>query len=109
MEDTTGRSSKEFVIEHEVPKDLISAAGVKKGERYRVSFTNKCLGTRWWMFGDLQDERLKDVRFVTRGGQKAEENEGRDEVGRWYKGEIPNELALAIEDEIKGVVEFEII
>lgn len=86
---TTGPSlpsPREFVIKHEVPRVLISAAGVKKGETYRVAFTYQCLGMRWWMFGDLQDEGMKDVRFVQRreGQNVPEEREGRDEGGTWY-------------------------
>lgn len=94
------------MIKHEVSKDLIAAARVEKGERYRVAFTNECLGTVWWTFGDLED--MKNVRFVTRQYRDTGEKEGEDEIGRWYKGEISKELALVIEGEDEGAVEFEI-
>jgi len=42
--DPSQPGTREFIIRHEVPRDLITAAEVKKGETYRVAFTNKCLG-----------------------------------------------------------------
>jgi hypothetical protein len=103
-------ASGEFVIKHEVPRELIAESEVEKGEKYLVAFTNMCLGTRWWMFGDAE-ESMKDVRFVQRTGTRKElqENEGSDAKGRWYSGENPDELALVIEGEDSGVVEFEIV
>lgn len=38
-----------------------------------------------------------------------QENEGSDTNGRWYSGEDPDELALVIEGEDNGVVEFEVV
>jgi hypothetical protein len=104
-------ASGEFVIKHEVPPRLIAKAEVEKGERYRVALTHVCLGTRWWMFGDLQDEWVKDVRFVREGHKQKgrEEKEGTDAEGKWYKGEIPNDLALVIEGEDDSAVEFGIV
>jgi len=63
------------------------------------------------MFGDLQDEGIKDVRFVSRGERQGVpvERKGMDEEGRWYSGEIPAELALVVEGEDEGAVEFEIV
>ena len=109
--DLTPPSTKAFAIEHEVSRDRISAAGVKEGERYRVAFTNECLGTRWWMYGDLEDEAMKDVRFVRRIQlpKVSDEKEGTDEEGKWYKGEVAKELAFVIEGEDEGAVEFEIV
>lgn len=62
------------------------------------------------MFGDAE-ESMKDVRFVQRTGAQKEgqEMEGSDAKGRWYSGENPDELALVIEEEDNGVVEFEIV
>ncbi len=121
------RDSWEFVtiepgrsleVRHEVPRDKIAAAGLKTGERYQAAFTDRCLGTRWWMFGSL--EEAGDMKFMEWGherwieveGDDGEyddyvkvEREGEDENGRWTMGEKPDDLALVIE---KGEAEFDI-
>jgi hypothetical protein len=63
------------------------------------------------MFDDARDEGMRDVRFVQRreGLKEPEEKEGTDEQGRWYRGELPEELALVIEGGDDGAVEFEAI
>ena len=90
---------------------MIEAAGIEKGERYKVGLTNRCLGTRWWTFGDAEDEGMKNVRFVQRGQgvKEPEDREGTDEQGGWSRGELPDELALVVEGEDEGAVEFEIV
>lgn len=104
-------------IKHEVSPAKIAAAQVKSGEKYQALFTNKCLGTRWWAFGSL--EEFKDVRF---GQWKDEEEREREEgegdenreaekkgkgpdEGKLFRGESPDDLALIIE---VGTAEFEI-
>ncbi|MCJ1269981.1 hypothetical protein MMC22_009874 [Lobaria immixta] len=62
-----------YSIRHEVPRDKIEAAKLQKRERYRVSLTNRCLGTRWWAFAGL--EELEGVRLRAWRGQAAEEAE----------------------------------
>lgn len=108
---STNANPREFVIKHEVPSRLITAADVKKWERYKVAFTNKCLGTRWWMFGDLKDDEWKDVKFVQRnaGLNTLEDKEWIDEQVKWYVGEEPDDLALVIEGEDDGAVEIEVV
>lgn len=104
-------ASGELVIKHEIPPKLIAKAEIEKGESYRVAFTHVYLGTTWWMFGDMQDEWVKGVRFV-RGGHEQngrEEKDGTDANGKWYKGEIPNDLALVIEGEDDSAVQFDIV
>ncbi|KAF2235387.1 hypothetical protein EV356DRAFT_566529 [Viridothelium virens] len=51
-----------YSIRHEVLRNKIEAADIQKGERYTVSLTDKCLGTRWWTFASLED--LEGVRFA---------------------------------------------
>ncbi|KAJ9649474.1 hypothetical protein H2199_000249 [Coniosporium tulheliwenetii] len=119
----TLRDSWEFVtiepgrsleVRHEVLRDKIAAAGLKTGERYQAAFTDKCLGTRWWMFGSL--EEAEQMKFMWWGHERERETEegwetekvereGEDENGRWTMGEKPDDLALVIE---KGEAEFEI-
>ena len=48
-------------MRHEVPRNKIEVAGLQKGERYRVDLIEKCLGTRWWAFANL--EELEGVRL----------------------------------------------
>jgi hypothetical protein len=98
-------------VKHEVPRNKISDTGVQKGEVYKVSLTNKCLGTRWWAFGNLQ-ELGEGTRF-RQWGAHSEENEDGDEEcegeyqnGMWMFGEMPNDLALVPEI---GEVEFEVM
>ncbi len=107
----------ELVIQHELPWEKIRDAHVEKGERYRVSLSDKCLGTRWWGFGSL-DEEFKGFRLGTwredgedgRGeeredGSEEEGEDGREEEGESAMGERPEDLALVVE---KGDVTFEI-
>lgn len=65
--------------------------------------TNKCLGTRWWGFGSL-DEQFKGVRLRTwradgnEGDEKSEAQD--DELGEnAIGGERPEDLALVMENE----------
>lgn len=89
-------------IRHQVDPATIAEAGLKAGEKYRASFTNKCLGTRWWAFGSLDE--LENVRF--RQWKDGEQQEGADDEGKYLMGEVPNVLALVIE---KDMAEFEIL
>lgn len=90
-------------IRHQVDVAKIVEARLKAGERYRASLTNKCLGTRWWAFGSLDE--FDGVRF--RQWSKGEEGEGEgiDHEGRYLIGEVPDDLAFVIEGE---TVDFEI-
>ena len=90
---------------------------MQKGERYRVSLTDKCLGTRWWAFKDLDEldgVRLKAWREPTEGdvdeefSYSEEEREMRERFGDGPScmGEEPGMLAMVVE----GVdAEFEIV
>lgn len=60
-------------VKHEVPRDKILAAQVQRGERYRVSLTDKGSGTYWWMFGKLED--VEGMRFKS---WRETESEGED-------------------------------
>lgn len=87
----------------------MQGADVKNGERYKVFLTNKCLGTRWWGFGSL-DEQFKGVKLRTwraNGNEGDEESEGQDgELGESAEGgERPEDLALVVENDF---AEFEI-
>jgi hypothetical protein len=42
-------------IRHEIPRDKIDAAEVQGGEVYRSEITEFGLGTRWWMYGTMDD------------------------------------------------------
>jgi hypothetical protein len=89
-----------LVVKHELNREEVSKAGVEKGERYRASFTDKCLGTRWWTFGSV--EGLEGVKL----GQWSEDGRGESENGNIDRGEKPDGLALVIEN---GEAEFEIV
>lgn len=103
-------------MKHEIPRDRIEAAKVQIGEKYEVRLGRKCLGTIWWMFGELP--RGKDV--VVKGWDLEDEEEGEEDVekgqngkekksegdNRVFWGEQPEELALVDE----GVaVTFEVV
>ncbi len=107
-----------LVIKHQVDPEKIVEARLEVGERYQASFTNKCLGTRWWAYGSL--EEFEGVRFGQwRGEEGKEEREGEKEEregrgteakelvydGKLLMGEMPDDLALVIEE---GTAEFEI-
>ena len=66
-------------VKHEVPRQKIEAAGVESGERYRVSLTDKCLGTRWWAFAGEQE--LERVRLRAWRAPKEEQDEAEEERG----------------------------
>lgn len=70
-----------YTTRHEVRRDHIEAANLKKGEKYRVKLSNKCLGAKWWSYGSL--EELEGVRF--RNWEERDENgklaHGRDASG----------------------------
>lgn len=88
-------------IRHQVDRGKREEAGLNVGERYQASFTDKCLETRWWAFGSLED--FEDVTF--RWWREGEDKRGAGDGGRYFMGEDPDDLALVIE---KGAVEFEI-
>lgn len=107
-----------LVIKHQVDPEKIAEAKLEVGEKYQASFTNKCLGTRWWAYGSL--EEFEGVRFGQwRKEEEKEESERDDEEGegegteakeseydgKLLMGEIPDDLALVIQE---GTAEFEI-
>jgi hypothetical protein len=61
-----------WTIKLEVPRNLIEAADVEKGEKYVVKIGHRCLGTRWWTYGTL--EELDGVR-LRQWYQKSEKEE----------------------------------
>ena len=98
-------------VRHEVPRGKIEAAGVVAGERYRVSLTDKCLGTWWFAFARL--EELEGVRLSA--WQSAEDDERMNKADPEYfeeqakerrekfgdgpssMGEDPSALAMVLE------------
>jgi len=111
-----------YSIRHEVPRDMIIAANLEKGEKYRVALTDICLGTIWWTFGS-RDE-LDGVR-IRRWGYRAEHEALADDpdsseeyktlkqeyedtygTGPATQGEKPDMLALVREGE---PAEFEVV
>lgn len=100
----------QIVIRHQLPWEKIREADVKKGERYKVLLTNKCLGTRWWGFGSLE-EQFKGVKLRTwradgnEGDERSERQNGEIGDENAVGGERPEDLALVIE---KEYAEFEI-
>ncbi|KAF2114985.1 hypothetical protein BDV96DRAFT_687726 [Lophiotrema nucula] len=108
--------NEELHVKYEVPRENIRAAGVQKGEKYRVELTRSGLGTYWWMYGSLDDYPGFKFRKWERGGWRDwEEDEymdsdsDDDEQGDcpgWTMGEDPSLLGMEIEE---GVVEFEVI
>ncbi|KAI9657560.1 MAG: hypothetical protein M1831_004176 [Alyxoria varia] len=117
----------EVTVKHEVPRQKVEAAGVKTGERYKVSLTDKCLGARWWAFageGELERVRLRAWRAPEEEEAEAEEERGleRDDPelyeemmrerrekyadGPLSMGEEPDMLAMVVE---VGEAEFEVV
>lgn len=122
-------------IKHEVPRDAITATGVKPGERYRVRLTYQrtvghgnnltCMlrrkqGCKWWSHGTLDD--LKDLRLrtwrtlpefpdVPEGEEDLMAKEWRETYGTgpWTFGERPGHLCFlgqnVAEFEVAGAVE----
>lgn len=97
------RGHGELIVRHQLSWEKIQEADVKNGERYKVFLTNKCLGTRWWGFGSL-DEQFKGVKLRTwradgnEGDEKSEAQD--DELGdNAIGGERPEDLALVMENE----------
>lgn len=108
-----------LVIKHQVDPEKIAEAKLEVGEKYQASFTNKCLGTRWWAYGSL--EEFEGVRFGQWRKEEEKEESERDEEegegegteakeseydGKLLMGEIPDDLALVIQE---GTAEFEIV
>jgi hypothetical protein len=106
-----------YSVRHEVPRDKIEAANLEKGEKYKVALTDKCLGTRFWTFGSL--EELDGVRFRQWRSQSDDEMWAKEEEydsdykeqmekygnGPVTKGEEPRMLALVPE---VGEIEFDV-
>ena len=108
-----------LVIKHQLDPEKIAEAKLEVGEKYQASFTNKCLGTRWWAYGSLGE--FGGVRFGQwREEEEKEENEREKEEregegteakesgydGKLLRGEIPDDLALVIQE---GTAEFGIV
>ena len=107
------RDQAPLCVRHEVPRDKIKAAGLQKGERYKVSLTDKCLGTHWWTFGshdELEGVRLRawtpseqpETVYDSELGETVE----RDQEGPVAIGEWPSMLAMVRE---VGDIEFDIV
>ena len=115
-----------YSVRHEIPRHKLEAANLQKGERYRVTLTNQCLGTRWWTYAGLED--LEGVRLRA-WRTPAEEEEAKvdaeamradpelyEEMERERQekhgdepvtmGEDPTMLAMVVE---VGDVEFEVV
>jgi len=90
----------ETVIKHEVPRNLIEEADLNSGEVYKVALSDKCLGTRWWTFGKLDD--LGEKARLMLWDEDCDEDE---ESFRRIRGEKPEDLELVKE----GSVEFEVV
>ena len=107
-------------MRHEVPRNKIEVAGLQIGERYRVALTDKCLGTRWWAFANLEElegVRLRTWRAPAEEAAETEadpdlEEEMERERSEKYRdgpvsiGENPVMLAMVMESE---EVEFEVV
>jgi len=63
------------------------------------------------MFGDTEDEWVKDTRFVHYADAPAggDTDKGTDDKGKWCRGEPSEDLALIIEGDDGGAVEFEVV
>lgn len=99
----------QIVIRHQLPWEKIREADVKNGERYKVFLTNKCLGTRWWGFGSLEEQfegvKLRIWRADGNEGDERSERQNGELGENAVGGERPEDLALVIEN---GYAEFEI-
>ncbi|KAF2744582.1 hypothetical protein M011DRAFT_460864 [Sporormia fimetaria CBS 119925] len=117
----TVRPGETLQVKHEVPRDAILAAGLGKGERYRVEMTDIGLGTRWWRYGTLEEVEGKGLKPWAVGSDDDEdcEDDDDDEEGdeavqekaekravEWVLSEDPQEFAFVIE---KSDAEVEII
>lgn len=100
-----------LTIKHQIDRRCIAEAGLEPGEEYQASFTDKCLGTRWWAFGSLEEFGSGRFRQWRSGGEETEEGvedateKGSTESTKFFMGEDPDELALVIEN---GIVRFTI-
>ena len=107
-----------YVVRHILPQKLIHAADLQKGERYKVSLTDKCLGTIWWTPkgpDELEGWRLKAWKGETEIQAEQDDSEWwqqrEQELREMYgdkpthMGEEPEMLAM-VESEN---VEFEIV
>ncbi len=107
-----------LVIKHQVDPEKIAEARLEVGEKYQASFTNKCLGTRWWAYGSLKEfEGVRLGQWRKEEGKEGNEREEEEREGEGTEatesgyegklllGEIPDDLALVIEE---GTAEFEI-
>ena len=75
--------------------DRIVEVGLVVGERYRVTLTEKGLGTRWWAFGSL-DTELEGLKLKQRRLRASIDGEGRQQ-GDIAFGENPEQLSLVVE------------
>ena len=113
--------NKTLEIRHEVPQERIEATLLLAGEAYKAEMTDLGLGTRWWMYGTMDEAGDKKfMRWSPRGvaGLRRYQLDNVDTLGEpredliwedsseWIMGEDPMKLALVIE---KGEAEFEII
>lgn len=96
-----------LVVKHEIPRAKIVEVGLKKGEIYKVEFTNKALGTRWWTFGAQEAMEDTEYRWWCRVESPGEciDEDLEPQTSDFTIGEEPNQLALVVE---KGEAEFEV-
>lgn len=115
-----------YSVRHDVPRDKLEAADLQKGERYRVTLTNKCLGTRWWTYAGLEDlegvrlrawrtpaeeEEAKAEAEAMRADPELYEEMERERQGKYGNGPVtmgedPTMLAMVVD---AGDVEFEVV
>ncbi|MCJ1287406.1 hypothetical protein MMC26_006755 [Xylographa opegraphella] len=107
----TLRPNEPYEVKFEIKPEKIAAANPVVGEKYRVTITDKGLGTRWWAFGTWEDDpEMKYRRWREAEEPEEEDGEGRDEdvemaKGEYTIGEDPKDLALVLE---KGEATFDI-
>lgn len=100
-------------VKHQVPRDAILAAGLQNGETYRVSLTDRGLGTMWYMFGTLEDVEGMKLGAWKEDKEESDETpeedlddwEKEERKGPWFRGENAYKLVLFIE---KGEVDFKV-
>ncbi|KAL8738253.1 MAG: hypothetical protein Q9181_000933 [Wetmoreana brouardii] len=100
-------SGEKLSVRHEVSRQEIEQVGVKLREEYEVKLSEKCMGTVWWMYGEMPlGDRVRIKDWVDKDEM---ENTGRrlkDDDGDVYRGEQPEQLALVDEG---GSFTFEVV
>ena len=86
-----------------MPADVVEKAEIVHGEVYKAVLTNRCLGAKWWVFGEMPKGGIG--MWLSKRAEEEEEEE-EDEGEKLGRLREPDLLALVIES---GEVDFEVV